>query len=193
MFNKKSLVFTSSFLLLTVLDILLTFIGTPDLTDEGNPISAVFEFGWIALIITNLIALVIFALFSHMAFVRYKTPKIEVDNFFEFYLMLFYNTKTMVVKPMFKLPKNWMPFFAMISYAACIALIAGRIVVVAEWIAILLGYEHSAYFMVRVGIPLGRTDIWVFVLAFLISVIVWMEKEFKKVRKYSQNCTEIDN
>ncbi len=193
MFNKKSLTFTLLFLILTISDILLTFIGTPDLVDEGNPISAVFEFGWIALMLTNIFAIVVFALFSHVAFVRYKTPKIEVNNFFEFYLMLFYNTKTMVVKPMFKWPKNWMPFFAMISYCACIALIAGRVVVVAEWIAILLGYEHSAYFMARAGIPLGRTDIWVFVVAFLISVIVWMEKEFKKVRKHSQNVAEIDN
>ena len=193
MIGRKSLTLTLSFVLLTVADILLTFFGTPDLVDEGNPISAIFRFGWIALIITNIFAIVVFALFAHVAFDRYKTPRMSVDTFFEFYLMLFYNTKTMVVKPMFKLPRNWMPFFAMISFSACVALIAGRIVVVAEWIAILLGYEHSAYFMARAGIPLGRTDIWVFVVAFLISVIVWMEKEYKKVRKYAQNSAEIDN
>lgn len=169
------------------MDIGLTSIGTPDLMDEGNPISSVFKLGWGALILTNIVAVAAFALFSHIAFDRYETPKITAKSFFEFYLMLFYNTKTMVVKPMFKLPKNWMPFFAMISFSACVALIAGRIVVVLEWIAVLLGYERSMYFWIRSYLPFGRTDVWVFVLAFLISVLVWMEKEYKKVSKITEN------
>ena len=191
--KRKSLILTLIFLCLTVLDITLTFISTPDLTDEGNPISAVFNFGWLALLLTNVLAIAIFAVFAHIAFDRYKTPRFTAKNFFEFYLMLFYNTKTMVVKPMFKLPKNWMPFFAMISFSACVALIAGRIVVVLEWIAILLGYEHSLYFMVRNHIPFGRTDIWVFILAFLVATLIWMQKQFKKVRKYTENCLESIN
>lgn len=169
------------------MDIGLTSIGTPDLTDEGNPISSVLKMGWFALILTNVISVAVFALFSHIAFDRYKTPKFTAKSFFEFYLMLFYNTKTMVVKPMFKLPKNWMPFFAMISFSACIALIAGRIVVVIEWIAVLLGHKRSIYFMIRDYLPFGRTDIWVFILAFLISVLVWMQREYKKVRKITEN------
>lgn len=183
---------TLCFLGLTVLDILLTFMGTPDLTDEGNPISAIFKLGWIALIITNVIAIFIFAVFSHIAFEKYQTPRFTAESFFEFYLMLFYNTKTMVVKPMFKLPKNWMPFFAMISFSACVSLIAGRIVVVLEWIAILFGYENSLYFLLRENLPFGRTDIWVFILAFLISTLIWMEKQYKKIRKHTENCIEID-
>ena len=188
MLKRKSFVLTLSFLCLTVFDILLTFIGTPDLRDEGNPVSSVFEFGWIALIITNIIAVIIFALFSHIAFNKYRTPDFTVNSFFEFYLMLFYNTKTMVVKPMFKLPQNWMPFFAMISFSACVSLIAGRVVVVLEWIAILLGYEKSTYFMLREHIPFGRSDIWVFILAFLISTLLWMDNQYKKVRKNGENC-----
>lgn len=186
MSNRKSLIWTLVFVFITVMDIGLTFTATPDLTDEGNPISSVLKLGWFALILTNVIAVAAFALFSHIAFDRYKTPKFTAKSFFEFYLMLFYNTKTMVVKPMFKLPKNWMPFFAMISFSACVSLIAGRIVVVLEWVAVLLGYRHSMYFWVRDYLPLGRTDVWVFILAFLISVLVWMQKEFKKVSKFTQ-------
>ncbi len=193
MIKRKSFILTLFFLGLTVLDITLTFMGTPDLTDEGNPISAIFNFGWIALVISNVFAIVVFAVFAHIAFDRYKTPRFTAENFFEFYLMLFYNTKTIIVKPMFKLPKNWMPFFAMISFSACIALLAGRVVVVLEWIAVLLGHEHSLYFMVREHIPFGRTDIWVFILVFLVSTLIWMQNQFKKVRKYTENCGEIDN
>ncbi len=193
MVKRKSFILTLCFLCLTVFDILLTFMGTPDLKDEGNPISAIFNFGWIALIITNIIAIAVFGLFAHIAFDKYKTPHIRVNSFFEFYLMLFYNTKTMIVKPMFKLPKNWLPFFAMISFSGCISLIVGRIVVVLEWIAVLLGYEDSFYFVLREHIPLGRTDVWIFVIAFLISVVVWMESEFRKVRQHSENCGEFDN
>lgn len=193
MIKRKSFILTLIFLCLTVLDITLTFVGTPDLTDEGNPISAIFNMGWLALIITNLFAIIIFAFFSYIAFDKYKTPQFTVKNFFEFYLMLFYNTKTMIVKPMFKLPKNWMPFFAMISFSACVSLIAGRVVVVLEWLAVLLGYEYSLYFMVRKHIPFGRTDIWVFILVFLVSTLIWMQKQFKKVREYTENCGEIAN
>ncbi|MBR5774020.1 MAG: hypothetical protein IKY44_04125 [Clostridia bacterium] len=81
----------------------------------------------------------------------------------------------------------------MISSSACAALIAGRVVVVLEWIAILMGYKHSAYFIIRKGVPLGRVDIWVFVLAFLVSTLVWMQKEFKKVRKYTEKQCGINN
>lgn len=176
-----------------MLDIFLTAIGTPDLTDEGNPVSAILNLGWLGLVLTNLFAIAVFMLFAYLAFDKYKTPRLAVNNFFEFYLMLFYNTKTMVVKPMFKLPKNWMPFFAMISFSACMALIAGRVVVVLEWIAILLGHERSLYFMVRAHIPFGRTDIWVFILVFLLSTLIWMQKEFKKVRKCAENSREIVN
>jgi hypothetical protein len=72
----------------------LTFLGTPDLSDEGNPISAIFDLGWFALVIANIIAIIVFSLFAHVAFDKYKTPCFTVKNFFEFYLMLFYNTKT---------------------------------------------------------------------------------------------------
>jgi len=191
--ERKSLVPTLIFLSLTILDISLTMLATPDLTDEGNPISAFFKFGWIALLLANVFAIAVFAVFAYIGFDKYKTQYFTAQNFFEFYLMLFYNTKTMVVKPMFKLPQNWMPFFAMICSSACAALIAGRVVVVIEWIAILLGYERSAYFMVREHIPFGRTDIWVFILAFLVAILVWMQKEYKKIRKYTQNCSENKN
>ena len=193
MIKRKSFILTLVFLCLTVLDIFLTFTGTPDLRDEGNPISAILDFGWLGLILANVFAIAVFMVFAHIAFDKYKTPLFKVNNFFEFYLMLFYNTKTMIVKPMFKLPKNWMPFFAMISSSACAALIAGRVVVVLEWIAILMGYKHSAYFIIRKGVPLGRVDIWVFVLAFLVSTLVWMQKEFKKVRKYTEKQCGINN
>ena len=192
MIKRKSFVLTLCFLGLTVFDILLTFWGTPDLTDEGNPISAIFNLGWIALAVSNIFAIFIFALFAHIAFDKYKAPQFTADNFFEFYLMLFYNTKTMVVKPMFKLPKNWMPFFAMISFSACVSLIVGRVVVVLEWIAILLGFKESFYFMAREYLPFGRTDIWAFIIAFLVSVLVWMELQYVKVRKYTKNCREIN-
>lgn len=191
--KRKSFIPTLIFLCLTVLDIGLTFLATPDLTDEGNPISMVFKFGWFALMLANMFAVAVFAVFAHISFDRYKTPVFTADNFFEFYLMLFYNTKTMVVKPMFKLPKNWMPFWAMISFSACIALLAGRVVVVLEWIAILLGQEYSMYFMIRQHVPFGRTDIWVFILAFLVSTLVWMQKEFKKIRKHTENCSKFSN
>lgn len=191
--KRKSFVLTLIFLCLTLLDITLTFISTPDLTDEGNPISAVFKFGWLALVLANVFAIAVFAVFANIAFDKYKTPCFTAANFFEFYLMLFYNTKTMIVKPMFRFPKNWMPFFAMISFSACVALIAGRIVVVLEWIAILFGYERSLYFMVRNHIPFGRTDIWVFILVFLLATLIWMQKEYKKVRKHTENCSENTN
>ena len=191
MIRKKSFILSLIFLCLTIFDIVLTFLGTPDLSDEGNPISAIFDLGWLALVIANIIAIIVFSLFAHIAFDKYKTPYFTVKNFFEFYLMLFYNTKTMVVKPMFRLPKNWMPFFAMISFSACASLIAGRVVVVLEWIAILLGYKDSLYFVIRHHIPYGRADICVFVIAFLVSTLVWMNKEFKKVCEYTEKCEEI--
>ena len=165
----------------------LTFFGTPDLENEGNPISAIFNMGWLGLWLANIFAVLAFCLFSYIAFEKYVPKDISAESFFEYYLMLFYNRREMIVKPMMKFPKNWMPFFAMICYSACISLIAGRAVDVLEWIAVLLGYENSMYFVIRYFVPLGRFDIWVFIIAFLVSVLHWMQKGYRRAHKRFQD------
>ena len=177
---KRFTTHTAIFILFTVADLVLTFIGTPDLKHEANPLSV---FGWYGLTAYNVLTVLIFALFAYIAFIKYRTKPIEANTFFEFYLMLFYNRREMIVKPMMKFPKNMMPFFAMISYSACKALIAGRIVVVLEWIAVLAGYSNSAYFIFRYFLPLQRVDIWIFIIAFLVCTAHWMNQEYKKSKE----------
>jgi len=104
-------------LLLILADGALTYIGTPDLSMEGNPLVSVLGLGWKALFIANSIGFALYVSGVYYAFVRYKSPVIQCNGLKQYSSMLFFNRPDKFIWNFYRMPKNWAPTFAVCGYA----------------------------------------------------------------------------
>lgn len=73
--NKQGFFFASaSYLAVTFLDLYLTYIATPDLELEGNPLYNVLFFGWPGLITINIASYIFYCVIAYYGFIAYKRP-----------------------------------------------------------------------------------------------------------------------
>ena len=71
--SKKKMFYITcgAYLLTIILDLLFTYIATPNLLLEGNPLYDSFNFGWTGLIAINVITFIGYVLMSYYAFIKY--------------------------------------------------------------------------------------------------------------------------
>ena len=93
--NKKHYITAITYiLLLRILDLGLTFIYTPDLKYEWNPVVSVFNYSWIGMLITQV--LIICLILTVMSFYFFKKPIINLPNdltFKDYIYFYFHNEK----------------------------------------------------------------------------------------------------
>ena len=93
--NKKHYITAITYiLLLRILDLGLTFIYTPDLRYEWNPVVSVFNYSWIGMLITQV--LIICLILTVMSFYFFKKPIINLPNdlsFKDYIYFYFHNEK----------------------------------------------------------------------------------------------------
>ena len=176
----KFWIVTVLILLTAFADGLLTYIGTPDLAREGNPLVAYFGFGWAALFIANFVIISLVIIGARYAFVKYKSPLIPYEKYTEYSSMLFFNRPDKFIWTLIGIPKNWKPVFAIAGYALSICLIAGRIIVVSEWLIYLTNAPfEAAYNNFRGLFPYERFDVVFVAVLALILCVYRMYREFK--------------
>jgi hypothetical protein len=73
---KKFILITTLFLLTRILDGISTYIVTPDLAAEANPLHSVFQLGWIGLFVANL---TIISLCVYASYLYYTKPQPTLD------------------------------------------------------------------------------------------------------------------
>ena len=73
------------YLILVALDNYTTYLVTPDLKWEANPTVTLFGGGWTSLIIVDVIAVAVFAVFAYFCTVYYRRESVECGGFKEFY------------------------------------------------------------------------------------------------------------
>lgn len=132
--NKK----IKKFLLLTILLIVgrvydgyTTYLYTPDLSNEANPLVSLLGFGWTSIVITQfiLVSLLICCLYYYLYNYNPPFPNKKKLKLKEFISNLNYNYDHSFFKIFYKLPDNRNVFFAKIGYAASMTMIfAGYIV-----------------------------------------------------------------
>ncbi|MCL2671458.1 MAG: hypothetical protein FWF10_05425 [Clostridiales bacterium] len=178
-------VLVGAYLLLALADGALTYIGTPDLAYEANPLVAVFGLGWGALFIANALVFALQIVAVNYAFVRYQSPLLPYKEYKEFLSMLIYDRPDKFIWTFYKLPKNWKPFFAQLGYAMGIALPVGRLAIVFQWVLYLANSPiQNIYNPFRNWFPYGRFDIVLtaFVGAFLAVYWTFRECRINRMR-----------
>ena len=181
----KKLKFWSLIIILILLvfaDGLLTFINTPDLSMEANPLVAKLGLGWGALAVVNIIVFAFVFITAHYSYFRYKTVYTNETKFTAYCSQIIYDRPDMFWKG--RVPKHITPYIAGLGFSVLYALIIARAILVFEWLCITFNATWTnAYFTFRNTYCFGRVDLFVAMFFAIICVFFWFYKEFKKQLK----------
>lgn len=178
---KKKFWILIIYLILILTDGLITYINTPDLALEGNPLVSVLGLGWSALFVANLVGFILLFFLTYYAFIKYETVIAKAANRREYCSQLFYHRPDKFIWSFYKVPKRWQPFWACLGYVLIYSAIFNRIIIVCEWL--LPNQWFLLYSNVRSKAPYGRLDI-VLTLVFCIYLLFrWFNLEYQQSKK----------
>ena len=165
--------------LLAFADGLLTFIKTPDLSMEGNPLVSSLGLGWEALAIANILAFALMFITAYYSYFKYKTIYTNETKFTAYCSQIIYDRPDMFWKGL--IPKHITPYIAGLGFSGLYALIIARAILVFEWLCITFNATWTnAYFTFKNTYYFGRVDVFVGMVFAIIGVFFWFYKEFKK-------------
>lgn len=176
--KRKFWILIIIYLILMFADGLVTFINTPDLALEGNPLVSVWNLGWGGLFVANLLVFVLVFTLAYYSLIRYKTIIAPVKNRREYLSQILYNRPDKFIWSFYKLPKRWSPFFAMLGYGLIYMSIFNRAIIVSEWLC--HNIHIPVYDDIRAIVPFGRMDILISIIFLFYLMIYWFNKEYKK-------------
>lgn len=181
--KKKMFYLTcSAYLLTIILDLLFTYIATPNLLLEGNPLYDSLNFGWTGLIAINVTTFIGYVLMSYYAFIKYKPPVSNETDMKRYLAHINYGDPDKYVPMMWKLPKNWGPQTACLCWSVVCVLPFCRMIIVFEWFLMILKIQNEAtiiFFTIVSCFPMGRIDIFLAVIGAWVLSFIWIKKEFK--------------
>ncbi|MCM1183366.1 MAG: hypothetical protein NC337_08335 [Roseburia sp.] len=119
-------------LLIHLMDGLITFVNTPDLAMEGNPLVSRWGLGWGALFTANLIGFILIVL-AAWYFNRYEYERIPSKGVFDYYMKLFYGEDYRPRWFWYKPSKNYRAMAALLSYSLYWGLTAAAPYFVIDW------------------------------------------------------------
>ena len=179
--KKRNFILVSAAnLIVAFLDLFLTFIGTPNLTMEGNPLITELSLGWPALITINIIVSAGLVFMAYYAHIKYKTVESDETNIKRYINDITYENPDIKSYGGTKWPKHWAPQIACLCWAVTLAVPIARMFIVLEWVFIDFRIYFPAYFRFILLFPAARVDFVVAVILSWILSFVWIELEFKK-------------
>ena len=132
--KKKFFAFIFIYFMLMVGDMLLTYIGTPDLKDEANPLVKVFGLGWGALIGHMMFGFLLYSGFVYYTFIRYKRPVLQCEGYKQYVSMLLYGC---LDRKKAKQHVEWKNYWAIFGNTLAIGYIIIRVLIIIDWIGAL--------------------------------------------------------
>lgn len=170
-------------------DNLLTYIGSPDLSREANPLVSTLGFNWTGLLVSNIIILILIIILYYYSFIKFEPATIKCNNFKEYYSMLYFNEPNRFRETFYKLPKNkiiWRYSFACLGFCFGIVVIVFRTRCVIEWLMYLYNQEMFKSYCnlikpISYTTVFGRLDMIILVIIFVISLVYfWVYREYRK-------------
>lgn len=173
--NKiKFYVLSILYLVITLADLYLTYIATPDLKQEGNPLVQNLNIGWTGLIIVNLITYIIYFILALYAYIIFKpVDSSEIDDKLYYFDIMKNKGKKASIK--FQA--------AALCYSVSTALPLARFIIVFEWILILTKVKAPLFFSVVSLFPAGRIDYAAAILIAIKLSFYFYIKESRENRK----------
>ena len=186
----KFWVLIAIYLLLAFADGALTYINTPDLFHDSNPLIAELGLGWGALAIANIAVFLLIFAAAYYSYCKYQTVYTNERKFTKYYSQIVFNRPDMFWKGALLLPKNWSVWGAAFGVSLLYSGIAARLILVLEWSVVTLYHSNidqfrSLYkFYVRYYYQFGgRLHILVAIAVMALSLCCWFYAEFRKQLK----------
>lgn len=159
-------------LLIHLMDGLITFVNTPNLSMEGNILVRRFGLGWGALFTVNLIFFILIVL-AAWCFNKYEHVPIYANGVFDYYMKLLYGENYKPSWFWYKFSRNYRSKAAMASYSLYWGLTAGAPVFVIGWILHMLDaaprWWHNQWIAVIIGIGVAY-----------ISMYRWLKEGYRR-------------
>ena len=163
----------------TFLDLWLTYLATPNLYLEGNPLVDSLGWGWTGLILINVITCIGYVFMARYAFIKYEPRQSEQTDMKRYLADINYKDPEKSVPFMYKLPKDWGPQLACMCWSVCIALPFSRLVIVFEWLLMVLRIRAPLFFSIVAIFPGGRIDFFLAVILAWALSFLWIKLDFK--------------
>lgn len=180
--KRKWIIVSAAELILMLADGLLTYINTPDLSLEGNPLVAKLGLGWEALFIANAIGFALFLLLARCAF-NYQYEVISAKGLFDYYMKLLYGEEYKISWFFYKFAKNKRAVWAFSGYVLVYTLLAGRAVLVVDWLFFTFDATPGWWNFLENFIPFLRLDIWIALIIMLFLMIYWIIRGYRYSNK----------
>jgi len=168
-------------------DLGITYIGSPDLAFEANPLITVFGLGWSALIIANIIVYAFTVALLYIAFIKYKRKIVQCENFMQYMSMLYFDRPDKQKWLWYKFPKGkekMIMSFAPVGYAVAYTFPIIRFIAIFGWVMFLAAPDfcylcyfdlpHVFFDHMEIVILAVTGIIFLFIL-----VYYWFKKEYK--------------
>lgn len=182
--KKIFIILTVSYFLITAADLLLTFLATPDLSMEGNPLVLYMEMDWFGLIAVNVITFIIYLIMAHYAYIKYQPPvSKETDDLRRYLADITYGDPNVKSIGMVKWPKYWAPQIACLCFSVATALPFARLIIVVEWYLIIKEIYAPTFFDIVAIFPYGRIDYFIALFIAWALTGVWIHFEFSNNKK----------
>lgn len=174
---------------LALADGALTWMNTPDLKLESNPLVAKLGLGWGALFTANLIVFILYVIVVWYSFAVYE-GKVTSQNLTlkEYMGMLLYGKKVPLRWLIIRTPKerktckdNYRSWVAWLGYVLAYSLPAARVVLVCEWLTYTFKVDTPVYDSIR-HIFGGRFDVFLGFVLLPVLMVLWIWKEYKKAK-----------
>lgn len=191
-------------LMLIIADLVSTYIGTPDLAMEANPLVSQFGLGWTTLIVGNIIWWIFISIWSYFPFVQYKRSIIPCEGRKEYMSMfLFDHPDKKHTWFSFKIPKNKFNWIAHLGYTITVAVMVTRLYVVLMNILAtmynrqpcifgLLKIPHTYCNMIHFHTNSGQIFLPIVTMA-IVFVTAFITYKFWINREYNINKKALDN
>ena len=178
---KKFLFFTIILLATRIADMILTYIGTPDLSKEANPLVYVLGFGWKTLIIVNAIVSILAIILFYYSFVKYKSDTINCNGFKQYLSMISFNRPDKFIWVFYKSPNNKKYYFSLLAcsgYIFALVIPISSTIAIMEWI---ISSNIKIKFPYHINLKnIVRIDFIIFVTILTIIIyFYWYYKEYK--------------
>lgn len=175
--------------MLKVGDIVLTYIGTPDLKNEANPLVDVFGLGWGALIGHIMFGFLVYSGFVYYAFIRYKRPVLQCEGYKQYVSMLLYGCPDR--KKAAKKKVEYKNFWGVLGNALAVGDIIIDVIVIIDWIGALSRNPIYYWYAVNIHSILPRyLSFSLFECAILICCYYCVIYRWYRMNKKQLECAK---
>ncbi len=178
--KKYFILVSAANLLVAFLDLFLTYIGTPELTMEGNPLITELSLGWPALIAINVVISLGLVWMAYYAHIRFKPIDSSETDMKRYINDITYGDPDINSFLGIRWPKYWGPQIACLCWAVTLAVPIARMLIVLEWVFIDFRIYFPPYFRFVMLFPGGRIDFFVAVILSWIFSFVWIRLAYNK-------------